>query len=59
MPFPRDHWYHRKVLIIWDEFECEGDPATPVSRAGEPEDSRSPPLSDSVVSLQEKAWVHR
>jgi len=43
MPFPRDHWYRRRVVIIWDEFECDGDPALPESRAGELVDSQSPP----------------
>jgi hypothetical protein len=43
MPFPRDHWDRREVMIIWDEFDCDGDPALPESRAGEPVDSRSPP----------------
>jgi hypothetical protein len=46
MPFPRDHWYRRKVVILWalwDEFDCDGDPALPESRAGELVDSQSPP----------------
>ena len=43
MPFPRDHWYGRMVTIIWDEFDREGDPALPESRAEDPVDSRSPP----------------
>ena len=20
MPFPRDHWYRREVLVIWEEY---------------------------------------
>jgi hypothetical protein len=52
MPFPRDHWYRPKVIVIWDEFYRDGDPATPESQAGEPVDSRFPPLIGSSLPVQ-------
>jgi hypothetical protein len=25
MPFPRDHWFRPKAVILWDEFNRDGD----------------------------------
>ena len=52
MTFPRDHGYRPKVLVIWDEFYRNGDPATPESQAGVPVDGRFPPLIGSSLPLQ-------
>ena len=35
LPFPRDHWHQGDVVVLWNEFDCDGNPALPQSRVGE------------------------